>query len=145
LSPYLDSCRDRARLILVVAVGVATVDQAIELIATVIQPHWLVKNATGPQLVFATLPLVFLYALVPFTPIVVIAAVDAGAALGNFVDAAFWPGGTPDFIHYRGHIFNGADALIYGCTPVLIVWTLFWLFWRLLLLLGREPPTTQPP
>jgi Signal peptidase (SPase) II len=97
-------------------VTVFTVDQASKLVAAAVHPSTYVLNPRTPPLpgTLAVVGTMLLVLTLSFRPALAAAAVWAGGAAGNLVDAYAWPGGVPDFIRvsWIWGTWNLADAFI---------------------------------
>jgi lipoprotein signal peptidase len=121
----------RARLVLPVAAAVFAVDQASKLVAAAVHPASYVLNSRGPS-GLGTAAVALTIALVltlPSRAALVAAAVWAGGASGNLVDAYLWPGGVPDFLRVRWVLgtFNLADVFIFTGAVALGLSLAVWL------------------
>lgn len=100
-----------------IAAVVFAIDQLSKVIATVFPPDHFVKNdAVGLPLWAALVPMVVV-SLLGNRLLLLSGGLLVGGALGNAVDAAFWPGGVVDFINAPypftpPSIWNFADAFI---------------------------------
>lgn len=93
------------------------IDQVSKLAATAFPPDHFVKNSTPGLQIWAALVPICVVALLPSRWLLLCGGLLVGGALGNAVDARFWPGGVPDFIDApypftSPSIWNFADAFI---------------------------------
>jgi lipoprotein signal peptidase len=95
---------------------VFAIDQASKLVAAAVHQSSYVLNSRTPPLLgtLAVAATMLLVLTLSFRPALAAAAVWAGGAAGNLVDAYLWPGGVPDFIRvsWIWGTWNLADAFI---------------------------------
>jgi len=109
------------------------IDQVSKPAVTALPPDHFVKNSAPGLQIWAALVPICVVALLPSRWLLLCGGLLVGGALGNAVDATFWPGGVPDFINAPypftpPSIWNFADAFIdvgaAGFIVVLVVITL---------------------
>lgn len=134
--------KKRLQLVFAISVTVFAIDQASKLVAAAVHPSTYVLNPRTPPLLgtLAVVATMLLVLTLSFRPALAAAAVWAGGAAGNLVDAYLWPGGVPDFIRvsWIWGTWNLADAFIaigaFALGLSLVAW----------LVLGGFKPSADP-
>lgn len=107
----------RLSQVLLIATGFFALDHVSKAIAALVPPdHYMLNDMAGLPIWAAMVP-IFVVSLLDNRLLLIAGGLVVGGTMGNAVDAAFWPGGVPDFIDApypftQPSIWNFADAFI---------------------------------
>jgi hypothetical protein len=117
----------RINVVLLVATAFFALDHVAKGIAALVPPDHYLQNAEAGLPIWAAIVPLFVVSLLDNRWLLVSGGILVGGTMGNAADAAFWPGGVPDFIDAPypftpPSIWNLADAFIdIGAASFLVV------------------------